>query len=1354
MIQRPMLNVSSTDDYVTVLSIPDSPTNSMYLNSANYNNIPPPLHSGDSTASTSTQPTVSSDSFDGRLKSHSMDCRSSPSSPYGRRVAAAQGVVKVMNFGADPDINHDEKPSKSSLIQPNSPSKPRRRIEFDESIRPKTHYGAISQSQSESSGLSALKRDKAHKSGFFYGLEPASEEEIEEAEGAKVQKIVLSKDTMGLRTGLSVTGVPQPDSPEKLVAIEVIDIEEGSRIAVDDQLRIEDRITKINGRPVYQMSLSRARIYLHELESQEEPSISFYRPAKPTDSERETPLQYKKISVPQQKGNTSQVHEKIQLTVVKSPTGFGFGIASRTSPTDNSNIFLVTTVVPDGPAEGILMPGDRIIKINGEELADKSQPEVVQIMRECAVNSELKFEISRNTENSDTESIGSAKEETKIEIQGLDDNLEILDLKIAVNEKVGAGLGLTIKAKQTRKANGEVVEGGVFVGRILHGSAAFKDGRLKEGDRILGIETVNLLCFKRNSDAVYAFNHTVSQMPASTLYFRLLIGREIEGNSEFPCRISREEFLEWAKEAEDSAKLRKLGLPVSPTPSSTTGRSSSTNFSSQNQKSAISPPSTSHSNNINESEETLNKLRENKQGSMDEETASLTSVVPEDAFDRNAASRKSFSEKAPFGMKSPSDFESFKKIAHHRQISAPLAKPLSTPTERPSVNSLKRGGSTISRQRRRMIKSEFWSDEKTPEAPKTAPTTPQMLRKKSSNFWGIFKKSPKLEKKEIKVEVKREMPSPKSDKENEDDGNERQSHRSVSEGPSASTVPRLRSKSHHDRLEKAEDLKEKEKKRKSVFKFLQTKAEPQKSVDEISPRKVLLDQNEENLGQNSLPHHYHQRFASAQEHWMGNANSMRTTSLINLSQDEKDVVYNCRISRVRSFDIKPNASPWTPIPARAPTRFSTPSPRSSGPSRRRPPDTGTVSGSGWSTPTPTTPTSPGTPYTSRIWLNHNEIPDQRRLLETSPLIGMPIVRVRTRTEPCSHRRTDLRLLEDLEKSKDLGMEPRFKAEQTVEEESYEKKREHRISTYNNTPDSQETARAASQPNPPATQNYIRTESEHLSRTTTISSTSTSAMPTPPPPPPRRYRNAATSPARPACPAKPPVLPPPPPQLQYSHSMRQPDPSTTRPTTISKGLRRTSINNTDLISSTRTPPPYIRPVGPPQFHTTLTWSDFEQRLTDSELEPAKEFEYSVIKKKKPLSKRPQAKPLFHSRKVNKKQRHLKELLRYQRSMSPPGNTSFSQLNSPLMNGRNFAGELGYRRRSRSPYSRNLIPLPANSALLRTFNQQQLDQLRSQSPGCFPFVPQLNSSESYQPQVRQVSRSRKRQKVTRSVFYDNI
>jgi C-terminal processing protease CtpA/Prc len=61
------------------------------------------------------------------------------------------------------------------------------------------------------------------------------------------------------------------------LAVEVIRIEENSRVSNDGRMRIGDQIVEINGLPCSQISFARARLHLRELAKIAEPTIAFQR---------------------------------------------------------------------------------------------------------------------------------------------------------------------------------------------------------------------------------------------------------------------------------------------------------------------------------------------------------------------------------------------------------------------------------------------------------------------------------------------------------------------------------------------------------------------------------------------------------------------------------------------------------------------------------------------------------------------------------------------------------------------------------------------------------------------------------------------------------------------------------------------------------------------------------------------------------------------------------------------------------------------------------------------------------------------------------------------------------------------
>ncbi|VDK48209.1 unnamed protein product [Anisakis simplex] len=90
--------------------------------------------------------------------------------------------------------------------------------------------------------------------------------------------IILSDSTINTPIGIEISPVYDPANSSRLLAVEIRHIDDEGRIALDGRIRCGDRLTEINERPVYQMSISRARAYLHELQSSPHPTFTVDRP--------------------------------------------------------------------------------------------------------------------------------------------------------------------------------------------------------------------------------------------------------------------------------------------------------------------------------------------------------------------------------------------------------------------------------------------------------------------------------------------------------------------------------------------------------------------------------------------------------------------------------------------------------------------------------------------------------------------------------------------------------------------------------------------------------------------------------------------------------------------------------------------------------------------------------------------------------------------------------------------------------------------------------------------------------------------------------------------------------------------
>ncbi|KAL7078054.1 hypothetical protein ACQ4LE_002588, partial [Meloidogyne hapla] len=367
----------------------------------------------------------------------------------------------------------------------------------------------------------------------------------------RFQKIVLSPETKDLSMGLEISAVPNPQRPSHLLAVEVRKIEQRGRIAEDGQLRVCDQIVDINGTPCDQISFARARLHLRDLQSIPEPSLSFFRrinSKKPNISPKLEQFKLKKGE------NTSRVGFCKEIKLIKEEDGFGFSYAGRLNASEQHLYYI------KGLRKNLdLSLGDRILKINGIDLSNLNQSQVTSLLKKIPIGETISLTISQTEEktpekqqNEEKEEKENLKEKTTKNLfeelkQMIGEKQEILQMLIPLNETPGAGLGISVKAQRIG-----CNDLGLYVRSILHGSAAFKDGRLKVNDRLAGIEEVNLLNFSLNGEALDAFMGTLSQIPTNKKKVLLFIARIKE--EENLNKISQTHQSRWGSDSELSQK--------------------------------------------------------------------------------------------------------------------------------------------------------------------------------------------------------------------------------------------------------------------------------------------------------------------------------------------------------------------------------------------------------------------------------------------------------------------------------------------------------------------------------------------------------------------------------------------------------------------------------------------------------------------------------------------------------------------------------------------------------------------------------------------------------------------------------
>ncbi|EYB85142.1 hypothetical protein Y032_0304g1939 [Ancylostoma ceylanicum] len=471
--------------------------------------------------------------------------------------------------------------------------------------------------------------------------------------------------------GIEVTGVQDDPSSTngRLSAVQILRIEPDGRVGMDGRLKVGDNIIEIDSRPVYQMSIVRARAYLSELQSRSEPSLTIARPPSsftdPVDPlSRNQPttssLQNRPILSALQQANTQHIgHTKI-VELRKTPAGFGFTVTGRETA-KGERLFYIGTVKPNGVALGHLRAGDRLLEINGEPTAELTQAQVVDRLKKAGVGEAVTFLVSRVVpqEEEDEKKSSSSERENRpptptaavakresedskattsastVTIPSNPD-VEELELVIPLNDTGSAGLGVSLKARVTVRTNGTRQDCGIFIKNVLHGGAAHKDGRLRVNDRIVGIEELRL-DGESNATASEAVSRRLKAIGPTAKHVRLFIQRA----RTFEGRRSASQPQEVSRVSVDSEGPSRISVVAT--------------------------------------ESTSSEEKPSPVDGLDSDYASFRLDESEmanvsDPFSREAPTRKSMSEKRGMGASNdPHHIKLFQDIKHQRQTSAPLS---------------------------------------------------------------------------------------------------------------------------------------------------------------------------------------------------------------------------------------------------------------------------------------------------------------------------------------------------------------------------------------------------------------------------------------------------------------------------------------------------------------------------------------------------------------------------------------------------------------------------------------------------------------------------------------------------------
>ncbi|KAM6893098.1 par-3 family cell polarity regulator beta a isoform 1-T1 [Lycodopsis pacificus] len=196
--------------------------------------------------------------------------------------------------------------------------------------------------------------------------------------------------------------------------------------------------------------------------------------------------------------------KKMKIALKKGDEGLGFTVVTRDSTVHGPGPILVKSILPRGAAvkDGRLQPGDRILEVNGVDMAGRSQEELVAMLRSTRQGESVCVVVARQEDV-------FLPRELKGEDDGslvLEDGREQLMYEIPLNESGSAGLGVSLKGNKSRETGEDL---GIFIKSIIHGGAAYKDGRLTVNDQMIAVNGESLLG-RSNHAAMETLRHSMS----------------------------------------------------------------------------------------------------------------------------------------------------------------------------------------------------------------------------------------------------------------------------------------------------------------------------------------------------------------------------------------------------------------------------------------------------------------------------------------------------------------------------------------------------------------------------------------------------------------------------------------------------------------------------------------------------------------------------------------------------------------------------------------------------------------------------------------------------------------------------
>ncbi|OXB64308.1 hypothetical protein ASZ78_005960 [Callipepla squamata] len=214
------------------------------------------------------------------------------------------------------------------------------------------------------------------------------------------------------------------------------------------------------------------------------------------------------------------------LSDLLGPEGLGFTVVTRDSSVHGPGPIFVKNILPKGAAvkDGRLQSGDRILEVNGRDITGRTQEELVAMLRSTKQGETVCMIVARQEEVFLPREL---KGEPNCSVLS-PETTEQLTFEIPLNDSGSAGLGVSLKGNKSRETGADL---GIFIKSVIHGGAAFKDGRLRVNDQLVAVNGESLLG-KSNHEAMETLRRSMSMEGNIRGRIQLVILRRLEAQTE------------------------------------------------------------------------------------------------------------------------------------------------------------------------------------------------------------------------------------------------------------------------------------------------------------------------------------------------------------------------------------------------------------------------------------------------------------------------------------------------------------------------------------------------------------------------------------------------------------------------------------------------------------------------------------------------------------------------------------------------------------------------------------------------------------------------------------------------------